>query len=561
MESSRDERNPTLAFLWIVGGVWLLTTLARILHNLLLVQIAPAFFVMTQGGSATADGALPVEGALWSTYAPWAQAVLHGVLGGLGPGLLLGAALFPVTRLGRMPVLAVRTVYDYTLAWIGVIEALALGAGLLVYLYDLRLYPASLYPAEAHSILVAVSIQVTAAVVGTIATALLLLHLYLMRRRAARAVARDADRPPVPATAAIDRWPRPTRAGRLAIFFVLLGMATGLQTENNVLFFLACLPAGLLVVAYLRNWVNLRGLTVERQAGFPIHAGTPFENRLTLKNAAPRRAALVCVEDFTQGEGSSRLPLFSAVAEVPARGSARSFQQGVFHLRGEKSFTHLRLGSTYPLGLFRAERILGAEQGVVVYPRLRRLAERLLPNDAEATWERTMPVRAAMGEEQFAGLREWRPGDSPKWIHWRSSARADGKLLVKEFEGSALKRVRVVLEVRACEAEEEGTRRGASRPRGDRRVERAIELAASLARMLASRRFVARFHLRAAEEQVIEVRPHDRSLFSLFHALALAAPVATVAGGDWPRDLPVIRIRPRDLEPGRRLEEEVSWSM
>ena len=36
-------------------------------------------------------------------------------------------------------------------------------------------------------------------------------------------------------------------------------------------------------------------------------------------------------------------------------------------------------------------------------------------------------------QEEYHGLRDYRSGDSPRWIHWRTSARR-GELMVKEFE-------------------------------------------------------------------------------------------------------------------------------
>ena len=38
-----------------------------------------------------------------------------------------------------------------------------------------------------------------------------------------------------------------------------------------------------------------------------------------------------------------------------------------------------------------------------------------------------------MLEGDYYGLREWRPGDSQRWIHWRTSAKL-GELAVRQFE-------------------------------------------------------------------------------------------------------------------------------
>jgi len=46
--------------------------------------------------------------------------------------------------------------------------------------------------------------------------------------------------------------------------------------------------------------------------------------------------------------------------------------------------------------------------------------------------ERSRSSRGQM-EGEFFGLRDWRHGDSQRWIHWRTSARRD-QLAVREFE-------------------------------------------------------------------------------------------------------------------------------
>ena len=44
-----------------------------------------------------------------------------------------------------------------------------------------------------------------------------------------------------------------------------------------------------------------------------------------------------------------------------------------------------------------------------------------------------MPFRQGPIEGDYFGLREWRPGDSRRWIHWRTTAKM-GKLAVRQFE-------------------------------------------------------------------------------------------------------------------------------
>src|SRR5205085_9553237 len=70
-------------------------------------------------------------------------------------------------------------------------------------------------------------------------------------------------------------------------------------------------------------------------------------------------------------------------------------------------------------------------------------------------------------EVEFHGLRTFRPGDSPRWIHWRTSARR-GELMVREFDQGSHYDLLLIVEA----YEPEG---------GKSHLEAAVSLAASIA--------------------------------------------------------------------------------
>jgi uncharacterized protein (DUF58 family) len=80
-------------------------------------------------------------------------------------------------------------------------------------------------------------------------------------------------------------------------------------------------------------------------------------------------------------------------------------------------------------GLFRSRRANPDAEVALVLPRFASLARRPQARDLEAS---VAAPRAGSGTEMF-GVREYRPGDSLRRIHWRSSAR-HGELIVREYE-------------------------------------------------------------------------------------------------------------------------------
>ena len=82
----------------------------------------------------------------------------------------------------------------------------------------------------------------------------------------------------------------------------------------------------------------------------------------------------------------------------------------------------------YTGGLFRAWAWVNMDIAVLVYPQ---------PADTSTVPDRMPDPRNTggqqqIGEEEFSGLREFRPGDSPRRVAWKSFARL-GTLLVKEY--------------------------------------------------------------------------------------------------------------------------------
>ena len=97
--------------------------------------------------------------------------------------------------------------------------------------------------------------------------------------------------------------------------------------------------------------------------------------------------------------------------------------------RGPVSATSWILSAGDPLGLFGRRRRYPDTEAALVLPRFTSLVKSLRVHELEAV---AAAPRAGSGTELF-GVREYRPGDSLRRIHWRSSAR-HGELVVREFE-------------------------------------------------------------------------------------------------------------------------------
>ena len=113
--------------------------------------------------------------------------------------------------------------------------------------------------------------------------------------------------------------------------------------------------------------------------------------------------------------------------------------------RGYLRFSGLSLARPDPLGLFRAVQSHADKGTLLVLPRLYRVPKIRL--DGRRRYQRGgMSLASAVGDSQeFLSLREYRPGDPLRAIHWRSFARL-GKPVVKEFQDEFFVRHGLVLD-------------------------------------------------------------------------------------------------------------------
>jgi uncharacterized protein (DUF58 family) len=183
----------------------------------------------------------------------------------------------------------------------------------------------------------------------------------------------------------------------------------------------------------------------------------------------------VIVEDRVEWEGDAgggnRRKVEVFVPHVgPGQTQSVSYR-GRLMRRGRYRFGPLRVSTRFPLGLVRRTVIVDDEDTLVVFPRVGKLRRAWYSQlRAEQSGASTSRSRRGLHEGDFYGLRDWRAGDSRRWIHWRTSARR-GALAVREFEQQHKQKLAILLDLWVPEEPSDEQRD---------RVELAISFAASV---------------------------------------------------------------------------------
>ena len=278
----------------------------------------------------------------------------------------------------------------------------------------------------------------------------------------------------------------------------------GLNTRESLIYQVFGLAAGLLAMAVLASARFGIRARAERHLPQVATAGVPFEYAITLTSLDDRAHEGLIVEETLDGRRPSArefiafkvredrtrnffdrlvgyprwvnlmrhrigadIPAGRAEA-LPANGRQRLRMTCMPLRRGELRFESVTLGRAEPLGLMKALRRLPLKESLVVMPRTYPVAPLALPGKRRLQPGGISFAGHVGDAEEFVSLRDYRPGDTPRRIHWKAWART-GRLVIKEYQDEFFVRHALLLD---------------TFPTGDfRAFEAAVSIAASLVMM------------------------------------------------------------------------------
>ncbi len=207
----------------------------------------------------------------------------------------------------------------------------------------------------------------------------------------------------------------------LMLFAMFLG---AMNYANNLALGLTFMLGALALTAMHYCHRNLAGVQIRSAACEPVFAGQTARFRIALENDAKvARYELVIANEYgiaqpARIESGARVVLD---LEVPAP------------QRGSLQLDSFEITTRHPFGLFRAWAYLNMDVRCVVYPKPG--PRGLPPPPLETDTGGAQDTRR--GDEDFAGLRAFHAGDSPRRIAWKVYAREQG-LQVKVYAGTAV---------------------------------------------------------------------------------------------------------------------------
>lgn len=216
----------------------------------------------------------------------------------------------------------------------------------------------------------------------------------------------------------------------LAAVLVAMWYAAAAQT-NGAVYLLAFACAGMALLSWLHAKANLRDIDI--QAGDLVLNQRSGCYRLPFRLMARSRRAASGIE-IAAAKAKASVFIGQLQPGVPFR-SELSIPAAGFDPTAPVT---LLVRSLYPLGFFTAELRLPVVQTKRAAPFPK--GELPLPPPVKSTAGSSghtsgMGARGVSGNDDFAGVRAWQPGDSPRHIDWKAVAR-ERPMMTKQWTGN-----------------------------------------------------------------------------------------------------------------------------
>ncbi|MBT4011190.1 MAG: DUF58 domain-containing protein [Planctomycetaceae bacterium] len=249
-----------------------------------------------------------------------------------------------------------------------------------------------------------------------------------------------------------------TTQGWYYLFVVLFIVGGAIMREVNMLVILSGMLFGPLLLHWRLTISSLENLSFRRKFNNPTMAGVETRMEILLENHHRRWGVWFVqlhdrIRKVNQDSPADASEIQLAVPYIFGRSVARIPFTWDIAQRGIYEMGPLYIESRFPFGLIRARRTLRERESIIVCPQLGKLTpqwRRVIESDHHGLSGSFS--RQGRSEGDYYAMRQWRSGDSTRWIHWRTTARL-GELMVRQYEQQRDRAVGIVLDLSEFSAE------------------------------------------------------------------------------------------------------------
>ncbi|RMF94169.1 MAG: DUF58 domain-containing protein [Candidatus Schekmanbacteria bacterium] len=219
-----------------------------------------------------------------------------------------------------------------------------------------------------------------------------------------------------------------TKEGKIYTALCLAIGIAAINTGSNILFLLLSAMLSLIITSGVLSENSLRKIRVRRLDSPKVFCNKPFLYGFKVENQKKIFPAFcLSLTDEKMMETSEFILYLKPFSKEDV------FVKSCFKRRGIHQVDKICIETKYPFGFFKKTKIISVPSQVIVFPAIKDIPQIAL---SSLEYRRAKLLSASLSrnnEENFFGLKEYRIGDNPKLIYWKSLAKYKDPML-KEYE-------------------------------------------------------------------------------------------------------------------------------
>lgn len=266
--------------------------------------------------------------------------------------------------------------------------------------------------------------------------------------------------------------------GIYCAMILFMGLAA-VSSQANLLFGVFGMMIGILIIGNFLCRLVLSRLRISRV--LPDHVSVGQNATITYRFQNAKRFWPTLSIRLSELEGSQAFvrQVHAYLLHAAAKTTAEVTIEAIPKRRGLHKFSRFQIASSFPFGFIHRALNRRQEDSILIYPAIAQVSPKLLALCRSAERGGASMQPRANGNDEFFGVKEFRPGQNPRWIHWKRSART-GTLIAREM--AQISPPQLLIFVDTYIGHDQPGEIEANRAGRAANIERSIAMAASLAR-------------------------------------------------------------------------------
>lgn len=265
-----------------------------------------------------------------------------------------------------------------------------------------------------------------------------------------------------------------TSKGISLLLTVIILLAIAWNTDITMVYIFFVVAFVMFVLSFIHLQLNAPNIEVARSVQETAFEDEMLNVKLHIRNKHSLPLYFFEIVDRFPGAQSGEEGSSIFMLQLKARESMDVSYTVNCYKRGLWKMGPLEVISQDALGFFKIKKALNIFSEVLIYSSTFRIFTFPPLNRGSVSWMGVETAKISGDSHEFFGIREYQEGDAVSRIHWLSTAKHN-RLIVKQFERSAIQEVTIVLDLK--KGHDIGTGK-------DTTLEYAVKIAGSIAKFL-----------------------------------------------------------------------------